>query len=92
MYGTATELEMIGKKTSETGELLDYDVCDLDYKKTSPWLVFEAGKLSGGDDGPNRDGRPRSRSKHLRRLASRRYLHFAYNTIYVCKTDTAEST
>ena len=88
LYGTATPLEIVGKKTGETGELLEFDGCDLNYKETKPWLVF------GDGDGCDSETTDETATADLVAVqnvydVSRvgDYLHFAYNTIYVCKTD-----
>lgn len=88
LYGTATSLEMVGKKTGEVGELLDFDGCDLDYKETKPWLVFGDGE---GCDSETIDKKATANLVPVQNIydVSRvgDYLHFSYNTIYVCKTD-----
>ena len=88
LYGTATSLEMVGKKTGEVGELLDFDGCDLDYKETKPWLVFGDGEGCDSetiDKTATADLVPVQNIYDVSRVGD--YLHFAYNTIYVCKTD-----
>ena len=88
LYGTATPLEMIGKKTGEAGALLDFDGCDLDYKKTSPWLVFGDGsgcESTTTDETATADLVAVQNIYDVSRVGDT--LQFSYNTIYVCKTD-----
>lgn len=40
MYGTAKSVELVGQKAGTGGELIGFDGCDLEYKKSTPWLVF----------------------------------------------------
>jgi len=88
LYGTATPLEMVGKKTTELGELLEFDGCDLDYKKAKPWFVFGDGdgcESETTDETATADLVAVQNIYDVSRVGD--YLHFAYNTIYVCKTD-----
>ena len=88
MYGTATTLDILGKKPTEDGELLEFDDCDLKYKQTTPWFVFGDGDecpAETTDKTATADLVPVQNIYDVSRVGD--YLHFSYNTIYVCKTD-----
>ena len=88
IYGTASPLEILGKKPTDSGELLDFDGCDLKYKETKNWFVFGDGddcEVETTDETATADVVAVQNIYDVARVGD--YLHFSYNTIYVCKTD-----